>query len=232
MAAPTVFLFDIDGTLISTGGAGRRAMASAFGAVCDAPHALKGVKLGGMTDRLILRAGFEAIGRTFSETLFTSVMDEYLQHLTHEVKTSEGYIVYEGVHEAVEACRAISGSATGLGTGNIEAGARIKLQRSGLDQHFAFGGFGSDAEDRAELIEAGARRGADALGVARNGVRVVVIGDTPRDVHAAHAIGARCICVATGGFTFEELEAASADAVFHTLAAPGAVDAITAASVS
>lgn len=226
---PTVFLFDIDGTLISTGGAGRRAMATAFGAVCDAPGALDGVKLGGMTDRLILRAGFEAIGRTFSEELFTSVMDEYLKHLTHEVKASEGYVVYEGVHEAVEACRAIPDSATGLGTGNIEAGARIKLKRSGLDQHFAFGGFGSDAEDRAELVEAGARRGAKALGVPREEARVVIIGDTPRDVYAAHAIGARCICVATGTFSFEELEAASADAVFETLASPGAVEAIIAA---
>ena len=225
---PTVFLFDIDGTLISTGGAGRRAMASAFGAVCDAPRALAGVKLGGMTDRLILRAGFEAIGRTFSEELFNAVMDEYLQHLADEVEASKGYVVYEGVHEAVHACRAIPGSATGLGTGNIEAGARIKLKRSGLDELFAFGGFGCDAEDRAELVEAGARRGAEALGVPRADARVVIIGDTPRDVYAAHAIGARCICVATGSYTFGELEAASADAVFDSLVSPGALDAIKA----
>lgn len=204
-------------------------MAKAFGAVCDAPSALDGVKLGGMTDRLILRAGFEAIGRTFSEELFTEVMDEYLKHLTHEVKASEDYVVYEGVHEAVEACRAIPASATGLGTGNIEAGARIKLARSGLDKHFAFGGFGSDAEERAKLVEAGARRGAEALGVERKEARVVVIGDTPRDVYAAHEIGARCICVATGSYSFQELEAASADAVFETLAAPGAIEAITVA---
>ena len=226
--ASTVFLFDIDGTLITTGGAGRRAMAKAFGAVCNDPTALDGVKLGGMTDRLILKAGFKTVGRPFTEELYREVMDVYLEHLREEVRLSEGYVVYEGVMEAVEACRAHPASATGLGTGNIEAGARIKLKRSGLDEYFAFGGFGSDAEERAALIEAGAQRGADALGEKRGDVNVVVIGDTPRDVHAAHAIGARCICVATGSYTFEELVEASADAVFPTLSAPGALEAILA----
>ena len=223
---PTVYLFDIDGTLLSTGGAGRRAMARAFGEVCGDPAALASVKLGGMTDRLILRAGFEAIGLPFEETRYEAVMAAYLGHLEEEVNTSEDYLVYDGVMNALDACEAVSNTAMGLGTGNIEEGARTKLRRSGLDTRFAFGGFGSDAEARAEVIETGARRGAEALKVGRADVRVVVIGDTPKDVLAAHQIGARCVAVSTGTFEFDELVSAGADAVFTGLDQPGAVDAI------
>ncbi len=226
--APTVYLFDIDGTLLSTGGAGRRAMSRAFDEVCGSADALAGIKLGGMTDRMILRAGFEAIGRSFEEALYQKVMTVYLAHLEGEVTRSTGYQVYDGVYAALDACEARAHSAIGLGTGNIEEGARVKLARGDLSRRFAFGGFGSDAEDRAELLEAGAQRGVQALGVARNDARVVVIGDTPRDVSAAHAIGARCITVTTGSFDAATLEEAGADAIFPSLQGTGAIEALLA----
>ena len=98
--------------------------------------------------------------------------------------------------------------ALGLGTGNVEAGARAKLARVALDGAFAFGGFGDDHEDRALLVRAGAERGAARLDRPLDACRVVIIGDTPRDVAAARAIGAECLAVATGGATAEVLRAA------------------------
>jgi phosphoglycolate phosphatase-like HAD superfamily hydrolase len=116
--------------------------------------------------------------------------------------------VLPGVLELLDALEGSRGVALGLGTGNIEAGARIKLTPARLSERFAFGGFGCDAEDRAELLEAGARRGAAALGAARARCRVVIIGDTPLDVAAAHAIGAECLAVATGNFDVDALQGA------------------------
>lgn len=201
-------------------------MAQAFGEICGHPEALANIRLGGMTDRLILRAGFDAIGRPFEEATYQEVMACYLGHLEREVRQSDGYAIYDGVEQAVAACESLARAAVGLGTGNVEAGARTKLERGDLNPHFPFGGFGSDAEERSMLVEAGAVRGAKRLGIPRDEVRVVVIGDTPKDVEAAHAIGARCVTVATGAFSESELQAAGADAVFPALDASGATDAI------
>ncbi|MEM6955519.1 MAG: HAD family hydrolase [Myxococcota bacterium] len=222
MTRPNVFLFDIDGTLIRTGGAGRRAMVRAFAEVLDAPEALEGIRLGGMTDRLILRAAFKNIGRAFSESLEASVVQRYLAHLDAELLDAPNYRVMPGVYETLDACE--GHGALGLGTGNVEAGARRKLEPADLNRRFPFGGFGERAEVRAQLVEDGARRGAEHLGMARAEVRVVVIGDTPKDIEAAHASGAECVAVATGSFGVDELSAA--DHAFESLEATGAVEAI------
>jgi phosphoglycolate phosphatase-like HAD superfamily hydrolase len=107
--------------------------------------------------------------------------------------------------------------AIGLGTGNVEHGARLKLAPLELADAFAFGGYGSDHEDRAELIAIGADRGAARLGRARADCRVVVIGDTPKDVAAAQAIGAESIAVATGLFAVDELRTTGASVVVPDL---------------
>ena len=114
----------------------------------------------------------------------------------------------------------------GLGTGNVLAGARIKLSRVGIFEKFAFGGFGSDAEDRGALIRRGAERGAEHLKVPLAECRVVVIGDTPKDVDAAVSIGAESIGVGTGGFSKDELSQHGATHAFDSLATPGALDAM------
>ena len=118
------------------------------------------------------------------------------------------------VREAVDAALARPGFAVGLGTGNVREGARIKLARVGLADRFAFGGFGCDHENRVELIRQGARGGADRLGVPVASCRVVIIGDTPKDVDAAKGIGAECIGVGTGQYTPEALLEAGADHAF------------------
>ncbi|MCB9600571.1 MAG: HAD family hydrolase [Sandaracinus sp.] len=218
----TVALFDVDGTLVTTGGAGRRAMRAAFGEVLDAPHALDDVKLGGKTDPMILREGLSVIGREFDPTLVAEILARYLARLERELERTAGYHVFDGVRTMLDHADALS-VAVGLGTGNVERGARLKLARGDLNARFAFGGFGSDAEDRTELVRAGATRGAQYLGVPLAECRVVVIGDTPRDVRAAHGIGAVCLAVATGGYANDALEKAGADLVVDRLDEPQAL---------
>ena len=104
----------------------------------------------------------------------------------------------------------------GLATGNVEAGARIKLERGGLNGYFSFGGFGSDSEDRTEVVAAAARR-ASALGASATPDRTFVIGDTPRDVLAGKAAGFRTIAVGTGNYSTEALRVTGADLVIEDL---------------
>ncbi len=214
-----MLLFDVDGTLVSTGGAGRRAMARAFDEVCGCPEALEGIALGGMTDRLILRTALGRLERAFDEALFEAIVQAYLRHLEQEVPCSPGYRVMPHVHELIAGLDR-PGVAVGLGTGNVRRGAQIKLRRAALADRFRFGGFGDDAEDRAELLAAGVRRGAELLGLKPEVCRVVVIGDTPRDVQAAAAIGATCVAVATGSHDAATLAEAGPALVVDNLADP------------
>lgn len=226
MSRPTVYLFDVDGTLIVTGGAGRRAMRRAFQEVVGHPDALEGIRLGGMTDRLILRHGLEVAGHDFEETVIEALLERYLDHLDEELPRAEGYRVLDGVTTALDVVEGLDGVAIGLGTGNIERGARAKLRRGSLDHRFAFGGFGSDAEDRVALLRAGAERGAAQLAVGLDEVRIVVVGDTPRDIAAAEGLGAEIVAVATGGFDAAALREAGAPEVYARLDTAEALDAL------
>ena len=137
----------------------------------------------------------------------------YVRFLSEELKTTEGHRVHDGILAALAAAEARERCAIGLGTGNVREGAEAKLTPVALHHRFSFGGFGSDHEDRAELIRIGIARGAEKLGLGANDVRAVVIGDTPKDVAAAHANHAFALAVATGGFTEGELRASGAG--FH-----------------
>ncbi len=222
--APAVLLFDIDGTLIDTGGAGRRSMERAFADHTGRGDACAALSFAGMTDRAIARAGLLAAGRQATDDEMDRVLARYVEHLAREVLASRGYRVHEGVLEALATAESRPACAVGLGTGNLERGARLKLARGGIHERFAFGGFGCDHEDRAELLRVGARRGAARLGVPLAACRVVVIGDTPKDVAAARAIGAECIAVCTGGFGPDAL--ADATIVVGHLGEPRALEAL------
>lgn len=230
MTTPTVVLMDIDGTLVTTGGAGRKAMERAFEVVCGRPGALAAVRFAGMTDRAIIRAGLRAAGlagdAAAAERTIDAVLAAYLPELEREVARSAGYVVHPGVPAVVAALAGRPDVALGLGTGNIERGARIKLLRGDLEPHFGFGGFGCDHEDRAELLRIGRDRGAARLGRPPEACRTVIVGDTRLDVAAARAIGAVCVAVGTGGAPLEDLAGAGAHAVFPDLTAAGALPAI------
>jgi phosphoglycolate phosphatase len=220
-ARPTIYLFDIDGTILLTGGAGRRAFEQALGDVTGRADACAHFSFGGMTDLAIVRQALEAIGREVDQPTVDALLERYLTYLRDEVARTNDYVVMPAVREVVDALRGQRGAAVGLGTGNLRLGAEVKLSRGDLWRLFAFGGFGCDHEDRGGLLELGAQRGAALLGVPRSACRIVVIGDTTRDVAAARAIGAECVAVGTGGVSLEVLHEAGADAVFPDLAAPG-----------
>jgi phosphoglycolate phosphatase-like HAD superfamily hydrolase len=225
MTRPTVLLFDIDGTLLSSSGAGRRAMERSFELVTGHREALT-FPLDGMTDRAIVRRGLAEVGADTSDATVDRIIDGYIACLPEALRAPGDYHVYPGVHAVLEACAGVDGVALGLGTGNIRRGATLKLGRVGLDSYFAFGGFGCDHEERPRIIGTGAERGAAQLGLTPGECRVVVIGDTPKDVAAAQAVGAECVGVATGRFSTAELLAAGATVAFGTLADEGVHAAI------
>jgi len=125
--------------------------------------------------------------------------------------------LHAGVIELLDALATHAEIAIGLGTGNIRPGARVKLAKLGVHDRFPFGGFGCDHEDRAEILRIGVARGAAHLGVGADECRIVVVGDTPRDVAAAQAIGAESLGVGTCGFTPEALRASGASWAFADL---------------
>jgi phosphoglycolate phosphatase-like HAD superfamily hydrolase len=209
-----IFLFDIDGTLVATDGAGRRAFERALLEVLGLAAGLRAVQLDGKTDPLILDEACAAAGRpapTADER--AAVLTAYLAHLPAEMARCR-YQILPGVERALDHLEA-RGVAIGLQTGNVEGGARCKLERGDLWRRFRFGGYGSDAHERAELVRIAITRGRHHLATDE----VWVIGDTPRDVAAAHAAGARAIGVATGAYDFDALERAGADVVLETLEA-------------
>lgn len=227
---PTVLLYDIDGTLITTGGAGKRALVRAL-AEHDIDQTAE-FSFAGMTDRAILRRYLAAQPASprheGGEPLIGELLDAYLGFLVEEVRATpkDRYYLHEGVLDSLQAAETAERVVIGLGTGNIKRGAQIKLEAVDLWHRFSFGGFGSDAEDRAELLMAGAERGAAALGEVRASCRVVVIGDTPRDIAAAKAIGAETIAVATGRYGLESLAEHRPTHVLPSLAAPRALSAL------
>lgn len=218
-----VILFDIDGTLVDCGGAGRAAIAKAFDERFGRPDACDSIVFGGMTDRAIVRQGLAAIGVPAEEPVIDAVIAAYLKILEQDLPSSTKYRELEGGRHLATLARQ-RGHAVGLGTGNVRAGAQLKLVRADLWNLFDFGGFGCDAEARDVLLGIGRARGGERLGAQT--FATLVVGDTPRDIHAARAIGARCLAVATGRFSAKELEAEGADAVVATLTASAAIAAM------
>lgn len=231
MRRPPVLLFDVDGTLVNAGGAGRRSIEAAFlahlGPHSSRPSWLDGMRLDGMTDRLIVREAMAAGGREFSDAVCDRVLETYLGVLAAEIR-GPTYRVLPGVAGLLEELRG-RGAVLGLCTGNVAEGARIKLGHGGIDHYFGFGegdvnGFAHDGEARERIVEAALRRASARLGRRVAPSEALVIGDTPRDVAAARAVGVPVLAVATGRFGAEALAACGADRVLPTLAEPGAAD--------
>ena len=210
-------LFDIDGTLISTGGASDRAWKRAFkelqGVAVDVP-AVTGK---GVPDPEVGRVVFEAaIGREPTEEQADALMRRRLDYLPEEVENSPGFVVKHGVVELLDQL-IDDGLMLGLTTGNVEEAAHIKLARANLNRYFSFGGYGSDSPDRTELTKKALERGELVSGETLERDRCFSCGDTPRDVEAGHGAGIRVVGVATGEFTVEELLEAGADAAIRSL---------------
>jgi phosphoglycolate phosphatase len=204
-------LFDVDGTLITTGGAGGDAWKRAFVELYGNPLDIREVTKSGMTDPEVGRVALQNIlGRDPEARELAAAMGRYLRYLAGAVEESEGYRVMPGIEELLE--RLVDdGHLLGLTTGNVEAAAHIKLARGGLNRFFSFGGYGSDSNDRAELTRRALERGRLVSGGVLAPGSAISVGDTPRDVAAGHGAGIEVVGVATGNFTVEELREAGAD---------------------
>jgi phosphoglycolate phosphatase-like HAD superfamily hydrolase len=214
----TLVLFDIDGTLVLTGGAGLRAMALAFEELFDVPDAFRSMQMAGRTDAWILSDAAALHGIPRDTPALARFPNVYLRHLTAEIeKPHPRKTVMPGVRALLDALARRDDVYVALLTGNYEAAARVKLEHFGLWRYFPCGAFGDGAADRNGLVPKAIARVAAAGGPVFAARDAVVIGDTPLDVACAKIVSAKAIGVATGPHGVDELRAAGADAVLTDL---------------
>jgi phosphoglycolate phosphatase len=213
-----LLLFDIDGTLVLTGGAGQRAISRAFHELFGVANAFAGVPMAGRTDRYLVERALERSGLPVTADVLGRVRERYLSRLAEAIhEPAQGAkVMMPGVAPLLDALET-RGVHCALLTGNYAGGARIKLEHFDLWRRFAWGAFGDDHADRDEIARA-AMTAAPGHGVVLpDPSHAVVVGDTPFDVTCARAAGARVIAVATGGHGVDELRACGPDAVFEDL---------------
>ena len=199
-------LFDIDGTLIQTGGAGVRAFGRTFAMEFGLPGAAERLRFAGRTDSGLVREFLTLHGVPATPENFRRFCDAYVHWLAHHLHELPGGVC-PGVGEWLAQLAALpEPPLLGLLTGNIRLGAQLKLRHYGLWEPFRTGGFGDDHEDRNEIARIAKARGSRWLGRELRGEEVLVIGDTPLDIACGRAIGARCLAVATGGAKLDELQ--------------------------
>lgn len=197
---------------MNTGGAGLRALDRACQKLFRIEHAMEGISPHGKTDPAIVREILRVrLGQASASSVeIETVLESYLFFLRDEVRLSPMYRILPGILSLLEYLVAHDRTLLGLATGNIELGGRMKLDRGGLNRYFEFGGFGSDAEDRAELVRRGAEKAADKNGAQISPEDTFVIGDTPLDVDAGKRAGFKTVGVATGSYSVEQLLEAGA----------------------
>jgi phosphoglycolate phosphatase len=213
-------MFDVDGTLISSGGAGAASWRLAFEDLYGIPADIGKYTDAGMTEPEVARLTFEKVlGREPTRRELATLMSRRLHRLPQTVAESTGFRILPGVTETLERLHA-AGYLLGITTGGVEAAAHIKLGRAKLSHYFCFGGYGSDSTDRVELTRRALERASMLLGEPIEPAEAMVVGDTPPDVDAAHGVGATAVGVATGHYTKEELRAAGADYALGSLEEP------------
>lgn len=213
-----LILFDIDGTLVLTGGAGGRAMAHAFADIFGLQNGLASISMAGRTDAWIVAQVAAERGVSCDSEVLERFHDAYISHLSreiHEPGPQKG--VLPGVRTVLDALEAHEGAHLALLTGNFERGAQIKLEYFDLWRYFVSGAFGDRAHDRNSLLAAAIARVEASGGPSVRPSEVVVVGDTPLDVAVAVAAGARSLAVATGSYDVDALRASGADVVLEDL---------------
>jgi phosphoglycolate phosphatase len=212
-----LLLFDIDGTLLDTAGAGAGAIVDAFQSAFGIPSdQVPPLDLAGATDSGLARDLLHRLDIPHNEENLRTFYEAYVGHLDTKLKQNgtRGRLL-PGVHALLSALRDETTHLTALLTGNIQRGAFLKVTHYGIGEFFEFGAFGDDHHDRDELGPIAMRRAHDHHGLAVEAEEVVIIGDTPKDIRCARACGARAIAVATGSFSSSELEAHQPDHLFE-----------------
>ncbi|HEY6065181.1 MAG TPA: HAD hydrolase-like protein [Thermoanaerobaculia bacterium] len=207
-------LFDVDGTLLSAGRAARESILAALSSVLGWEGSADGNDFSGKTDPQILRELVaDAVGATRFETTLPDVLDRYVEELGRRLRP-EAVVPKPGIPRLLERLAREPRVTLGLLTGNIERGARMKLEPPGFNRYFPFGAFGDDSADRYRLPAVAAARARERTGREFSGGSVVIVGDSIHDVLCGRSLGARAIAVATGPTTAERLAAERPDALF------------------
>ncbi len=208
-----LLLFDIDNTLLWSGGAGGKAMGLAFGDLFGIEDGFKKVEFSGRTDRYILVTALRqhGIDGDFDEHQ-ARFLERYYAHLPQALRERQGKLM-PGFPALLDDLSGRPDIRLGLATGNFSQAAQLKLAHYGIDGYFSGGGFGEASEDRAVIV----RRAIERLGEGSPSPEAVVIGDTPHDISSAKANGAVAVGVATGGHSVEQLKESGADFVFQDL---------------
>ena len=213
-----IILFDIDGTLVLTGGAGGRAMRRAFHEVFEIDHAFDGIPMPGRTDLSILNEALTRAKLGNENGRTAQFCERYFHHLAQGLhEPHPGKQIMPGVRDLLDALYQRHDVFLALLTGNFARSARLKLEYFDLWRYFRCGAFAEDAEDRNQLLPIALERAAAHGARAPVPERVLVVGDTPLDVACAAASGARAIAVATGPADAATLRACGADEVFEDL---------------
>jgi phosphoglycolate phosphatase-like HAD superfamily hydrolase len=220
MSEPRLVLFDIDGTLLNSHGAGRRAMESALQVVFGVTGS-SSYRYDGKTDRQIVREQMRNAGHddAWIDARMPELLDAYLEGLRRELAAPDARVdALTGVVDLLDALVERDHCVVGLLTGNLEPGAREKLAAARIEwEQFRVGAFGSDHEVMHELPAIAQARARERFGREYTGSAVVIIGDTPADIHCGRPVGARAIAVATGNYTVDDLSAHGPAAVFADL---------------
>ena len=215
-------LFDIDGTLITSGGAGEVALCKAMRTRFGVEEDLSGILLAGATDALIAHALLKRHGIEDTTENIAALLDSYLLHLDQSMSSHVG-MVLPGILPLLEALKEHSGSVLALLTGNLRRGAEIKLTHYGVWDYFEFGAYADDHRDRNELGKIAQIRACERHGAPFAPGQIFVIGDTPKDIECGRAIGARTVAIATGIYTCKDLAEHAPDFLFADLSDTPAV---------
>lgn len=209
-------LFDIDGTILSTNGAGRRAVTNAITAVLGRNVDITGVSFSGRTDLAIMSDILRISGTSSTNETLRTCMEAYREALESTLRPDD-IVVFPGVRELIARLGGRSDVRLGLVTGNLRETAYCKLRLAGLDAHFPVGAFGSDHSDRNRLPGLASRRASDHFGRRFDAASTLVIGDTVHDVACSRHFGARSIAVCTGMSDRETLQSARPDLLLESL---------------
>jgi len=211
-----LLLFDIDGTLMTSGGAGEGALRDAMKDRFGVDEDLSGITVAGATDTLIARLLLKKHGLAITPENITALLDRYLHFLQERIGRHKGYLL-PGILELLSQLARNPYCVTALLTGNLKKGAEIKLSHYGIWEFFQFGAFADDHHHRNELGHFARTRARESHGYDFLPREIFVIGDTPRDVACGKEIGARTVAIATGNYSVEVLRAENPDFVFQDL---------------
>jgi phosphoglycolate phosphatase len=217
-----LYLFDIDGTLITSGGAGVHSFTEAVRDFCGGTAPLEGINFAGNTDTGIARSVLQAAGMDPTDANVMGLLDAYLSILPGRMGLHDGRLL-PGIIPLLDSLKERPDCVLALLTGNLAAGAEVKLSHYGVWHYFGFGAYADDHHIRNELGPVAAARAFEEHGEEFTPDRIYVIGDTPRDIECGKAFGAVTVAVATGHYSHEELASHGPDFLFGDFSDPDAV---------